>query len=324
MKTVRNICIVGAGSFGTALGNVLSIDKNNVVTLIARNSDVATQISEYKLNNRYFPYVKLNDSLNATCDVTSISSADFLFLAVPSNSVLEYVKKNKDLISKNTIIVNLSKGFGENGNTIIGGLKNIVNNPLVSLKGPTFSMELINNVPSGFTCASKKTYFEEIGEIFKNTNVHLDFSDDIDGVELISSLKNIYAIYMGIVDAHFNSANVRFLALNQSFNELKKIMTLLGGKEETLYNYCGFGDFGLTALNDLSRNRTLGLMIGKGFFNRADHNSVILEGIRSVNIIYKKISKEKLSEFNILSSIYDLFNNNITTQEFSNRLLKKN
>ncbi|MBA2840132.1 glycerol-3-phosphate dehydrogenase (NAD(P)+) [Methanococcus maripaludis] len=320
---MKNIGIVGAGSFGTALGNVLSMNKNNMVTLIARNSDVVTQISTFKVNNRYFPHVKLNDSLYATCDKIMIASSDILFLAIPSNSVLEYVKNYKDIINKNTIIINLSKGFGGGGSTIIEELKNIVDNPLVSLKGPTFSMELINNVPSGFTCASKEKYFKKIEDIFENTNVHLDFSEDVKGVETISSLKNIYAIYIGIVDAHFNSANVRFLALNQSFNEMKKILLLLGGNEETLFKYCGFGDFGLTALNDLSRNRTLGLMIGKGFFNKSDHNSVILEGIRSVNIIYKKIPEEKLGEFTIISSIYDLFNDNISLSEFTNNLLKK-
>jgi glycerol-3-phosphate dehydrogenase (NAD(P)+) len=297
---------VGAGSFGTALGNILAINKNNNVTLLARSTEVVDQISKFGLNSKYFPHITLNNLLNATCDTEIITSSDLIFLAIPSNSVLHYIKKTKVHIMEDTIIVNLSKGFGETGNTMVEDLKTIVNNPIVSLKGPTFSMELINNMPSAFTCAADKKYFTKVEEVFERTNVHLDFSEDFRGVELLSSLKNIYAIYVGIIDAHFNSANVRFLALTQCFNEMKNLLLFFGGKEETLFKYCGFGDFGLTALNDLSRNRTLGLMIGKGFLSSNADNSVILEGKRSLKILYEKLPNDRLNEYPIISALYAL------------------
>jgi glycerol-3-phosphate dehydrogenase (NAD(P)+) len=109
---------------------------------------------------------------------------------------------------------------------------------------------------------------------------------------------------LGIVDAYFNSANTRFLVLTKAFNEMREILIYLGGKEETLFKYCGFGDFGLTALNDLSRNRTLGLMIGKGFLSPNTESSVILEGKKSLNVIYNKIKSEN---FLIVSSLYEIF-----------------
>jgi len=273
----------GTGSFGTALGNVLSLNEENDVILLGRNKMIVDGINKLKINPKHFPSIKLNDKLRATTDVKVLNDADIIFLSLPSSVVVDYIEKNRKLINKDSIMVNLAKGFCKNGNIIPNNLKEIFNNKMVSLKGPTFASELIHNYPSAFTVSSKdKEMFKLFKKIFKNTNVCLDYSDDIMGVELASILKNIYAICLGIVDAYFNSANTRFLVLTKAFNEMREIFTYLGGKEETLFRYCGFGDFGLTALNDLSRNRTLGLMIGKGFLSPNTESSVILEGKKEV------------------------------------------
>ena len=295
----------GTGSFGTALGNVLSLNEENEVILLGRNKMVVDGINKLKINPKHFPNIKLNDKLKATTDVKILSDADIVFLSLPSNVVVDYLKKNKELVNKDSIIVNLAKGFAKNGDIIPNSLRKIFNNEIVSLKGPTFASELIYNHPSAFTVGSEdKKIFKLFKELFKNTNVCLDYSYDIRGVELASILKNIYAICLGIVDAYFNSANTRFLILTKAFNEMREILIYLGGKEETIFKYCGFGDLGLTALNDLSRNRTLGLMIGKGFLSPNTESSVILEGKRSLRIIYDKI---KLENFLIIKSLYDVF-----------------
>lgn len=111
----------------------------------------------------------------------------------------------------------------------------------------------------------------------------------IKGVEILSILKNIYAIVIGIVDAHFNSPNLRSLVLTKSFSEMRDILTLMGGKQETMFKSCGIGDFTHTALNDLSRNRTLGLLIGKGFFTEHVSHELVLEGRNAVNILYQEL-----------------------------------
>jgi len=295
----------GTGSFGTALGNVLSLNEENDVILLGRNKMIVDGINKLKINPKHFPSIKLNDKLRATTDVKVLNDADIIFLSLPSSVVVDYIEKNRKLINKDSIMVNLAKGFCKNGNIIPNNLKEIFNNKMVSLKGPTFASELIHNYPSAFTVSSKdKEMFKLFKKIFKNTNVCLDYSDDIMGVELASILKNIYAICLGIVDAYFNSANTRFLVLTKAFNEMREIFTYLGGKEETLFRYCGFGDFGLTALNDLSRNRTLGLMIGKGFLSPNTESSVILEGKKSLNVIYNKIKSEN---FLIVNSLYEIF-----------------
>ena len=106
---------------------------------------------------------------------------------------------------------------------------------------------------------------------------------------------------------------------------MHRILLLMKGEEKTLFKYCGFGDFSLTALNDLSRNRTLGLLIGKGFFIDNISDKVVLEGKNAVNIFVDKLHNlnKTESDFPILYELFKVFNNNYNISHFVNHLLKK-
>jgi glycerol-3-phosphate dehydrogenase (NAD(P)+) len=192
------------------------------------------------------------------------------------------------------------------------------------MKGPSFAREIINRVPTGFTIGCEDPVVgASLSAVFKGTSIFTDHSDDIEGVEMLSILKNIYAICLGIVDAHFNSPNIRFLVLTKAFNEMRKILLHFNGKEETLFKYCGYGDFTLTALNDLSRNRTLGLLIGKGFFTEHVSHELVLEGKVAVNVFYEEISKilDVKKEFPIIAELYKIFNTEYDVSAFVSNLL---
>ena len=283
-----SIVIVGAGAFGTALSNSLSFNENNKVVLLARKSSVVDSLNTFKINCKYYPYIKLNDRIRATVDKNVLRKSDIIFLAIPSNAILRFVLENKEYFSPQSLIVNLAKGLSDDSRTLVEAINEILPfNQVISMKGPTFADELIRGFPSAFTIGSKYIEnFETISKIVKNTNIHLDFSEDILGVEWLSVLKNIYAIALGIIDAHFNSANARFIAFTKALREISVILKLLGGKEETIYKYCGIGDFGLTSLNDLSRNRTLGLMIGKGFLTNYQNQSSALSKVKILVILF--------------------------------------
>ncbi len=313
------IVIVGAGSFGTSLGNVLVKNIKVNFNLLARKKEIADAINELGVNEKYFPNFKLDDRLTASADKAILQQADVVFLVIPSPDVIDYVIDNKEYFSNDAVIVVLSKGFGRNNKTIVESLNGVIGNQICSLKGPTFAADLIHNNPSAFTIAARTNeLFDIFKTIFENTNIYLDFSLDIVGVEIVSALKNVYAILLGIIDAYFNSANVRFLILTKAFNEMKEIVIKFGGMEETMYKYCGFGDLGLTALNDLSRNRTLGLLIGKGFLNGSTTNSVILEGKRTIDIIHNSVSTKgrKDNTFYMLNELYRLFNSDYSVSRF--------
>lgn len=322
-----NVVIVGAGSFGTALANALAKKKNNItLKLLARKSEVVSSINNMHMNEKYFPNFRLEENLVATLNRDVLRNAGIVFLAIPSACVIDYVWENRHLFRDDTIIVILSKGFGKGKKTIFESLDEILKNPLCSLKGPTFANDLIHNNPSAFTIASRNEgIFTTFVKLFENSNIFLDFSTDITGVEVISALKNIYAILLGIIDAYFNSANVRFLILSRAFREMRDIVVMLGGREETLFKYCGFGDFSLTALNDLSRNRTLGLLVGKGFLNSNTSNSVILEGLRTMNTIYQEVCKneEEHEKFMMIDEMHTLFNSDYNVPGFIHNLFKR-
>jgi glycerol-3-phosphate dehydrogenase (NAD(P)+) len=320
----RKIVIIGAGTIGTALGNVIAETGRSEVILHSIESNVVDTINNTGINQKYFPTIRLDQHLKAIAENKVLSSADIIFLAIPSIILIDYLSSIKNHLNPEAILVNLAKGFGNGNKTIIQCLKEQFPNPVCTMKGPSFAKEIINRIPTGFTLGTENEMIQSsVSEVFLDTPIYLDHSTDVIGVELLSILKNIYAIVMGIVDAHFDSANIRFLILTKAFNEMKNILLTFNGKEETLFKYCGYGDFTLTALNDLSRNRTLGLLIGKGFFTEHVSHELVLEGQIAVNVFYEEISKTRdiTNEFPIITELYKILKSKYDISGFVNTVL---
>ena len=319
------VIIIGAGAIGTAIGNILSESGNANVVLHSIEKELVKGINMTGMNKKYFPHFHLHPSLKATTGNRVLSNAEIIFLAIPSGVMIEYMKSLKDSINPETIFINLAKGFGNGHRTIYRCFREEFSNPFCSLKGPSFAREIIYHIPTGFTLGSdNKNSTRRVISLFRDTPVSIDISDDIEGVEILSILKNIYAIVLGIVDAQYDSPNLRFLVLTKAFKEMRTVLVQFGGKEETMFNYCGIGDFTLTALNDLSRNRTLGLLIGKGFFTENVSHELVLEGQVAVNIFYQEISRTGNvdQEFPIISGLHKVLNRKTDIPGFVNSLLK--
>jgi len=319
---MKNVYFIGGGAIATALGNVLAKKATVDVTLITIEENVAKTITEENINRRYFPAIPLEKQLKATTNHSLLANEAVVFIAIPSVATVKFIKNQR--IHPESLLVNLAKGFGDERRTIVECLQEVVPNPVCSLKGPSFAREIINNQPTAFTVGtSDKHIFDDFSNLFSETSIYLDYSDDVRGVELISILKNIYAIVIGILDAQFESPNLKFLVFTKALNELKKLLTVFGGREEILFNYCGIGDFALTALNDLSRNRTLGLLIGKGFFTDYISEKVVLEGRIAVNIFYQELENMGIetSNFPIMAELYKVFKNNYDISGFVGKIL---
>lgn len=328
METPLKICFVGSGSITTAMGNVLAQKNKYEIKLLSIESEVVSSINTEHINKKYFPNINLHTSLTATKNMDFLADSNIIFLGIPSNVVVSYVDTNGKLFNPKALVVNLAKGFGPQHKTIPQNLARILSNQIFSMKGPSFAREIINNLPTGFTVTSqRKQNFDIFQGIFEDTSIYLDFTTDVNGVELASILKNIYAIIVGIVDAHFDSPNLRSLVLTKAINEMRYIITKFGGKEQTMFNYCGFGDFSLTALNDLSRNRTLGLLIGKGFFTADIPEKVVLEGTIAVNVFIEEIAKKRQIKTKklMLKELYQVLNKqDYDIKNFVNRILSNN
>ncbi|NLW33798.1 MAG: NAD(P)-binding domain-containing protein [Fibrobacter sp.] len=310
MSSFNKIGIIGAGAFGTALATVLTRNDSNCVILFSIEADVVEQINTKHINEKYFPNIILPMRIVATTEVQNIIDCDYLLIALPSSVVVPFVKSISSQIPDKTILINLAKGFGNNG-IITSELEKITKNTICSIKGPTFAIELIRGLPAGITLATNENRnVDKIRELFSGSHLSLDYSDDMTGVEMLSILKNIYAILIGLVDAYYDSTNVRFMVLTKAFEEIKYLCNLWGGEEETLFKYCGIGDFCLTSLNDLSRNRTLGLLVGKGFLGSVCYDGVILEGKRSLKLIYQNScthDPNALQYLPLLTELYRIF-----------------
>jgi glycerol-3-phosphate dehydrogenase (NAD(P)+) len=325
MQLYNNIVILGGGSIGTAIGNSLAGRDDLTVRLLSIEEEVVDSISREHINQKYFPNLRLSPRLQASTNELVMQDADIIFLAIPSVVAVDYLLHLKPHFSEKAIILNLAKGFGTQKKLISECLKQAVANPVGALKGPSFAREIMNNIPTAFTLASEDlSVLKNVSPIFEGTNIYIDQTTDVTGVEILSILKNIYAIIIGIVDAHFNSPNLRFMIFTKAFNEMKNILAEFKGQEESMFKYCGIGDFGLTALNDLSRNRTLGLLIGKGFFTEDISDKVVLEGRIAMNIILDHLESSNIapSRFSLMKELQHVFVGNNDVPGFVNELLR--
>ena len=314
-----NIIVLGAGTFGTAIANELSVNLKNNVVLFSRNKLKVDEINNFNTNKSSFPNKHLTKYLKATNEKDELINADIIFIALPSKVIIENLKFLKKYFKKNVLLVNLSKGLYKGGVTIVESIKSeLKTSNVVTLKGPSFAVEVMEHADTLLTLGHTTIkQYKLINNIVNNTSLYLETTNDIVGVEILSVLKNIYAVMIGVVDAKYNSPNTRFMILTKAFSEIRILLRSLGGSDDTLFLACGFGDLCLTSLNDLSRNRTLGLLIGKGFFS-TDYksNEVILEGLNAIKILNSLIEDDYKQELPLFNRLYNFFSNKEIELEF--------
>jgi glycerol-3-phosphate dehydrogenase (NAD(P)+) len=322
LNMINKILFVGGGAIATALGNVLAQKPELDVTMITVEAEVAESVNNEHVNPKYFPNIKLNANLKASTDFSLLIEEAFVFIAIPSVITVDFI--SNQLIHKNSILINLAKGFGNERRTIVECLHQKISNPVCTMKGPSFAREILNSQYTGFTIgAADKMVYDSLKQLFASTSIYVDYSSDVRGIEMLSILKNIYAIVVGIIDAQYESPNLKFMVFTKAFEEMRSLLILFGGSKKTIFKYCGIGDFALTALNDLSRNRTLGLLIGKGFFTDYISEKVVLEGRIAVNVFHEELEsmEVKTSDYPILNELYLVFNTEYDISKFVGKLL---
>ena len=323
-----NILVLGGGTFGTAIANELSVNTENNVVLFSRSQKKVDEINIYHTNKSCFPNKHLTKFLSATSDKNEIKKADVVFIALPSTVIIENLLILQSYFNEEALFVNLSKGLFAQGVTVVESIEeNLGITNIVTLKGPSFAVEVMEHADTLLTLGySNNQQYEIINKIIKYTSLHIDCTTDIRGVEVLSVLKNIYALVLGVVDAKYNSPNTRFMILTKAFSEARILLRSLGGADDTLFLACGFGDLCMTSLNDLSRNRTLGLLIGKGFFSAEyKSNSVILEGLNAVNLVHSFPLEHVMDNLPLLNKLHSFFDSkeNILSIEFDKLVDKK-
>ena len=274
---ISTIGIIGAGSWGTALA-VLLARQGCETRLLARNADISDRLNADRENKRYLEGMKFPDSMSAHHDAgRALQDADLVIIAVPSISMREVVQQHVCHIDPRTIIVSATKGLeiesGKRMSEVIAD--NVAEHHSLStetamqnicaLSGPNLSVEIAIGLPALATAASPsiKTA-EKVQNTTSGDRFRVYASDDIIGVELGGTLKNIIAIGAGFIDASGLGSNLKAAYVTRGLHEITQLGLALGAKPGTFAGLSGVGDMLTTCYSPLSRNYRLGARLADG------------------------------------------------------------
>lgn len=290
-----NVCVLGAGAWGTALAKVLA-DQNLNTRLWTRRPELAENISANQENVQYLPGAPLGKKLQATSSLPdALNGSTLVVCVVPSHATREVLDQARPYISDEALICCATKGI-ENGSlmlmseVLLDVLGQAVEPRLSYLSGPSFAKELAQGRPTAVTVAG--THAENIQHIqhcFATDTLRVYSSHDVEGVEVGGAMKNVVAIAAGIIDGLDLGLNARAALITRGLAEIGRLAAAKGGEAQTLAGLAGMGDLVLTCTGSLSRNRTVGLELGKGrrLTEILDTLGHVAEGVKTTKSAYQ-------------------------------------
>ncbi len=324
------IGVVGAGSWGTTLANLLG-EKGFKVDHWVFEGEVRKQIQELRENRVFLPGFTLSPNIFPTNDLAHVvSGKDIVLIVVPSHFMRETARKTAGNISKKTIIVSASKGIENKTHLTMSGvlketLPEIPEDNFAVLSGPSFAREVAAKVPTLIAVASndKKTA-GFVQHVFATPNFRVYTSSDMIGVELGGSVKNVIAIAAGIADGLGLGLNTRAALITRGLTEMRRLGIKLGANPRTFTGLAGVGDLILTCTGDLSRNHTVGKQIGEGKKLKAilSEMRMVAEGVKTARSVYN-LSKKLGVEMPISNEIYHILYDDFSPKEALYRLMTR-
>jgi glycerol-3-phosphate dehydrogenase (NAD(P)+) len=328
MKLKKLVTIFGAGSWGTAIAKNIS-DNGYRVKLWAKEEEVVDSIVKLKENKLYLPGIKLSSLIHPTNSLDSdLFDSDFLIFSIPTQFIRSSLISMKDMIPKDSILINTSKGIEQSSmKPICSIFKDIlprVARRYVTMSGPSFAYDVAMRLPTSVTLASTNPLLlPGAMKIFENENFKTYTSNDVVGVELGGSLKNVIAIGAGILDGLQSSESTKAAFITRGLKEIRTLSKFLGAKNITFMGLSGIGDLMLTAYGKQSRNRSLGVHIGKGKNIRKilSSTTTVAEGFYTSEAIYQLTKKYKIHS-PIIEYIYKILYKNSDPKKMVKNLLK--
>ena len=295
----KKISVIGAGAWGTAIANLLA-KKDYKVSLWVYEKDLCKIILEKRENPRYLPGFQLSNNITPVANLQkAVQGAKIIIIVAPSQHVRGIFKTLSSLVPEDTIFVSASKGIENKSLLTISQIFNqelpsLSSNNFVTLSGPSFAREMAEEKPSAMVVASQsKESSEYLQNLFTTPYLRLFTSNDVIGVELGGALKNVIAIAAGVSDGLESGNNARAALITRGLAEINRIGAVLGAKPQTLSGLSGIGDLILTCNGELSRNRTIGLRIGRGeSLDKIQKDMItVAEGIQTVKSAFSLVEK---------------------------------
>jgi glycerol-3-phosphate dehydrogenase (NAD(P)+) len=262
------ITVLGAGSWGTALAIRLAANSNDV-WLWGHNPAFMEKLSRDRENRHFLPNVRFPDNLHVATELAlAVQHSRDLLVAVPSHAFREVLTRALPSLGARTRIVWATKGLETGtGKFMHEVLEEVlgIRCPAAVLSGPTFAREVAAGLPTAMTVASTNPAFaNDLASCLQADVMRIYTSDDVIGVELGGTVKNVLAIAAGIADGLELGANCRAALITRGLAEIIRLGDAMGTRRETLMGLSGIGDLILTCTDDQSRNRRLGLALGRG------------------------------------------------------------
>ena len=305
---LKNIGIIGAGAWGTALSCILNKKEN--ITIWSYEKKTVHQINKYRTNKTFLPNIKIPNNISATNNLKDLMSCKFIFICVPSQFIKKIILKFKNFYKKDMIFVNCSKGIEHSSKLLISDIikKILPGSEVAILSGPSFAIEVAKKKPTAVTIACKnQNNAKKLAILLNSKNFRCYYTNDVIGVQFGGIIKNILAIASGIVKSQKLGSSAKAALMTRGLSEMKRIGLAYGAKESTFYGLSGLGDLILTCNSELSRNFSTGLLVGKGkkINEIIKSKKTISEGIINSKTIFN-LSKKKRIEMPVCGSVYKI------------------
>jgi len=290
------VTVLGGGSFGTVIANIIA-NNGYLVKLWVRSEDLVSEINNDQLNNFYLPDYKLNKSILATSSMAdAVSDTGLIFLAVPSSSFRSVAEEVIEFAAPDVPLISTTKGIEERSFQLMSQiLLEIDPRARVGvLSGPNLAKEIARNQYSGTVIASDdKVVRSMVMDVLKSEFFRVYANDDMYGVELGGSLKNIYAVIAGIASELGMGHNTNSLIVTRGLAEMARFGRELGADPMTFLGLSGVGDLVVTCSSPMSRNFRFGSLLGRGLSYRQAEDSVgqVVEGINTLKVVFERAEK---------------------------------
>lgn len=303
------VAVIGAGSWGTALASLLA-GKGHDVVLWSRGAEMAAAINDHHENRAYLPGIALPPSLRASTDLqAALDGAELVVAVVPSHAMRETMERAARVMRADALVVSASKGIEDDSLlTMHGVIAEAIGDAdrVAALSGPSFAVEVAGGMPAVVVAAAtSEATAERVQRYFHAPMLRVYRSTDMVGVELGGVVKNVMAIATGVSDGLGYGLNARAATITRGLAEMMRLAISMGGRVETLSGLAGIGDLVLTCTGDLSRNRQVGLRLGRGESIDSILGSMrmVAEGVRNTKAVLN-LARRQQAEMPIVECAY--------------------
>ena len=327
MQSNASIAVIGAGSWGTALGILLG-KKGLDVRLWGNLAHEIEQMRRQRRNDQYLPGIAFPDSLTPLVDIAeALQGADEVLIVVPSHAFRSVVKAIAPLRPATAGISWATKGFEPGTQQLLSDVAAEImpQSNLAVISGPTFAGEVARGLPTAITVASpSNTHAERLAELLHTPWFRAYTSNDIVGVQVGGASKNVLAIAAGIADGLGFGANTRAALITRGLTEIMRLGIQLGGQSETFMGLAGLGDLVLTCTDNQSRNRRMGLALAEGLTIDQARKRIgqEVEGVNTAREVFQLARKWQV-EMPISEQVYRVLYEGLDPREAVHNLLDR-